>query len=318
MTAAVEPGPRGPAALVATPPRAVAMALLAGGAISLQVYLNGRLGRELDSTTVASAINNLVAALVALGIVLSTRALPRAVARVRALGRPPLWQWTGGLFGAALVLVTTAAAPEVGVALLTVALVCGSTGGSLAADAAGLAPAGRRPVTVARVAGVVLAVAATVAGALGARGELQPVLLGLAVLAGGGMAIQSAANGRLGQATGQPFAASLINSTTGSAVLIVVAVVTLATSHVGRLPAEPALYLGGVLGAFVVVVSLTAVATVGVLRLGLATVAGQTAGALVIDLVAPAPGEAVTVGTVLGVVLTLLAVAVSGVGRRAP
>ena len=83
------------------------------------------------------------------------------------------------------------------------------------------------------------------------------------------------------------------------------------------LPANPALYLGGLLGAFVVVVSLTAVQTLGVLRLGLAVVAGQTAGALVIDLVAPAPGEAVTAGTLVGVALTIGAVVVSGRGRRA-
>jgi transporter family-2 protein len=312
VATAVPLRPRGPSALLATPPRALAMVLVAGGAISLQSYLNGRLSRELDSATVASAINNLVAMVAALAIVLSTKAFPRAVARVRAVGRPPAWQFLGGLIGAALVLVSAAAAPEVGVALLTVALVCGSTGGSLAVDAAGLAPAGRRPVTLPRVAGVVLAVAATAIGALGARGELEPVLLGLALVAGAGMAVQSAANGRLAQATGQPFVASFLNSALGLAVLLVVAVVTLATSEVGSLPASPALYAGGLLGAFVVVVSLTAVSTLGVLRLGLATVAGQTAGALVIDLIAPAPGEAVTAGTVIGVVLTLAAVVVSG------
>jgi transporter family-2 protein len=53
-----------------------------------------------------------------------------------------------------------------------------------------------------------------------------------------------------------------------------------------------------------------------VLRLGLATVAGQTTGALVIDLIAPAPGEAVTAATVVGVVLTLAAVAISGRGLQ--
>jgi hypothetical protein len=40
-------------------------------------------------------------------------------------------------------------------------------------------------------------------------------------------------------------------------------------------------------------------------------------GALLIDLIAPAPGEAVTVATVIGVVLTMAAVATSGRGRRA-
>jgi len=309
--------PRGPAALLATPARAVAVTFVAGGTISLQSYLNGRLGRQLDSATVASTINNLVAMLAALAVVLATGAIPRAIARLRALGRPPWWQFTGGLFGAALVLISTAAAPQVGVALLTVAVVCGSTTGSVAIDAAGLAPSGRLAVTGARIAGVLLAIAATVIGAIGARGALEPLLLGLALLGGAGMSMQSAANGRLGRATGEPFVASFTNSSLGLAALAIVAAITLATHDVGALPANPALYLGGLLGAFVVVVSLTAVQTLGVLRLGLATVAGQTAGALVIDLVAPAPGEVVTAGTVIGVVLTLVAVVVSGRGRPA-
>jgi hypothetical protein len=86
---AVETRPRGAGALLATPPRAVAMTILAGAAISLQSYLNGRLGREVGSATVAAAVNNLVATLATLGIVLLTGALPRAVGRVRAVGRQP-------------------------------------------------------------------------------------------------------------------------------------------------------------------------------------------------------------------------------------
>jgi len=122
----------------------------------------------------------MVAFLATLAIVLATRALPRARARLRALGRPPVWHFLGGLSGAALVLVSATAAPEVGVALLTVALVSGSTGGSLPVDAAGLGPAGRRAVTPPRVAGVLLAIGATVISALGARGDIDVLLLALA------------------------------------------------------------------------------------------------------------------------------------------
>jgi transporter family-2 protein len=313
---AVETRPRGAAALLATPTRAVAMTILAGAAISLQSYLNGRLGREVGSATVAAAVNNLVATLATLGIVLATGALPRAVGRVRALGRPPLWYFLGGFGGAALVLVSAFAAPEVGVALLTVALVCGSTGGSLPVDAAGIGPAGKRPISRYRVAGVMLAIGATAIGAVGSRGDLQVLLLSLALVAGIGMALQAAANGQLARATGEPFVASLMNVTLGFAALGTVALVTLATTSLDTLPGNPALYAGGLLGGFVVVVSATVVQTLGVLRLGLATVAGQTTGALVIDLIAPAPGEAVTAATVVGVVLTLAAVAISGRGLR--
>jgi transporter family-2 protein len=309
---AVEVGPRGAAALLATPPRAIAITVLAGAAISLQSYVNGRLGKEVGSATVAAAINNTVATVATLTIVLAIGALPRAIARLRAIGRPPAWHFLGGLGGAALVLVSAAAAPEVGVALLTVALVCGSTGGSLPVDAAGLGPAGRRPITTYRVAGVVLAIGATVIGAVGARGDLQPLLLTLALCAGVGMALQAAANGRLASETGQPFVASLVNVVVGFSALAIVAMVAVATVSLDAPPGNPLLYVGGLLGGFVVVVFAAAVQTLGVLRLGLATVAGQTSGALVIDLIAPAPGEAVTVATVVGVALTLAAVAISG------
>jgi bacterial/archaeal transporter family-2 protein len=288
------------------------MTILAGAAISVQSYVNGRLGRDVGSPTIAAAINNLVALVAALAIVLATGALPRAAARLRALGRPPAWQFFGGFVGAAVVLVSAVAAPEVGVALLTVAIVCGSTGGSLPVDAAGLGPAGKRPITAYRVAGVLLAIGATVIGALGSRGDLQPLLLTLALFTGVGMALQAAANGQLARRTGEPFVAALVNITVGFAALGAVALVALATVSLDAPPANPLLYAGGLLGGFVVVVTATAVQTLGVLRLGLATVAGQTSGALVIDLVAPAPGEAVTVGTVIGVVLTLAAVAISG------
>jgi bacterial/archaeal transporter family-2 protein len=314
--AGVETRPRGAAALLATPRRAVATVILTGGAISVQSYLNGRLGREVGSATIAAFVNNLVALVATGAIVLATGALPRGVARLRALGRPPVWHFLGGFGGAALVLVSAVAAPEIGVALLTVALVCGSTGGSLPVDAAGIGPAGKRPITGFRLAGVALAISATVISALGAGGDLQPLLLTLAFLAGSVMALQAAANGQLARETGEPFLASLVNTTVGFLALSTVALVVVATTSLGELPANPLLYLGGLLGGFVVVVSATAVQTLGVLRLGLATVAGQTTGALLIDLVAPAPGEAVTAATVIGVVLTMAAVAVSGRGQQ--
>jgi bacterial/archaeal transporter family-2 protein len=314
--ATVEPRPRGVAVLLASPRRAIALTILAGGAISLQAYLNGRLGSDVGSPVIAGAINNLVALVAVVSIVLATGALPRARDRLRALGRPPFWYFLGGLAGAGLVLVSAAAAPEVGVALLTVALVSGSTGGSLPVDAAGIGPAGRRPITAPRVAGVALAIVATVISALGAPADLDLLLLGAAFVAGVTLALQAAANGQLVRATGEPWAATLVNVTVGFCALGVIAVITLATVDLDAMPGNPFLYVGGLLGAFVVVVTATAVQTLGVLRLGLAMVAGQMAGALVVDLIAPARGEEVTLATVVGVVLTLVAVVISGRSRR--
>ena len=202
--------------------------------------------------------------------------------------------------------------PEVGVALVTVAIVCGSTLGALPVDAAGLGPAGRRPITSPRRHGHAAGGARDGDQRAGAHGEFEPVLLGLALAVGCGQALQAAANGQLARESGEPFLASTVNTSVGLAILAVVAAISIAVSPPGALPANPLLYVGGLCGAFVVVVGAAAVQTLGVLRLGLAVVAGQTLGALVIDLVAPAAGEKVTVATVVGVLLTLAAVWVSG------
>jgi transporter family-2 protein len=99
-------------------------------------------------------------------------------------------------------------------------------------------------------------------------------------------------------------------------------VVTAVTAALADLPggswsAAPGEWIGGLLGATVAVLLARVVAVLGALRVVLAVVAGQSLGGLVIDLVAPVPGEAVRLGTVVGVALTIAAVAVSGRGAPA-
>ena len=79
------------------------------------------------------------------------------------------------------------------------------------------------------------------------------------------------------------------------------------------LGAPPLLYLGGLLGAAFVLTAAATVRVLGVLRLSLVAIAGQSAGALVLDALDPAPGRELTWATFVGVALTVLAV---GVSRR--
>ena len=72
-------------------------------------------------------------------------------------------------------------------------------------------------------------------------------------------------------------------------------------------PREPWLYVGGALGWVIIAVAAIVVGTLGVLRFGLATTAGQLVGGVLLDL-----GRGVATTTVLAVLLTLVAVAVSG------
>jgi transporter family-2 protein len=298
------------------PPGGVAVALgfLVGAGVAVQAFCNGRLAGQLGSIELAGLANMVTGGTVLVVLALATGAARRALRRVRLGAQLRGWMFVGGFSGALMVVVTAKAAPEVGVALMTVAVVCGQSGGSLLVDRTGLSPAGAQHISAPRVAGVSLAIAAVVLAGLSARTEPRPALLAVLVFAGLVFAAQQAINARLATTTGEPLVAAVVNFAVGGAVLT-----ALTLAVVGGPPEhwDPALWhwIGGLLGAAFVIVSAIVVPVIGVLRLTLAAVAGQAAGALVLDLIAPVPGEAVTAGTVAGVLLALAAVAVSGRSR---
>jgi bacterial/archaeal transporter family-2 protein len=302
-------------AVVARPGTALptAVALLTGAGIAVQSYVNGRLGGSLGSGELAAAVNNVTGLAVLAAVTLATGSASRAV-RHRAEVRP--WHLLGGLGGALMVTAGAVAAPKIGVALLSVALVCGQVSGSLGADRAGLSPAGRRTVTAPRVAGVVIAVCAVAISAVGAHTNPQAGLVALAIFAGVAMALQQAANGHLAQTTGEPTFASTVNFLVGAVALLVAATIAtgLTPSHGWSAPAPE--YLGGLIGVLAATAMAIVVARLGVLRLMLAVIAGQAAGGLGVDLVAPVRGESVTAATVAGVALTFAAVLVSSRGDQ--
>jgi bacterial/archaeal transporter family-2 protein len=136
-------------------------------------------------------------------------------------------------------------------------------------------------------------------------------LIALAIVAGVAMALQQAANGHLARVTGEPIFASTVNFLVGAIALVVAAAIAtgLTPAHGWSAPAPE--YLGGLIGVVAATSMAIVVSQLGVLRLMLAVIAGQAAGGLAIDLVAPVRGEAVTAATVAGVALTFAAVLVS-------
>jgi transporter family-2 protein len=293
-------------------PLAVALSFLVGVGVAVQAFCNGRLAGEIGSLEIAGLANMVTGGTLLVVLAVARGAARRAVRRVREGARPRWWMFLGGFSGALMVVVTTKAAPEIGVALMTVGVVCGQSGGSLLVDRIGFSPAGRQRVSAPRLAGVMLAIAAVVVGGLAARTEPRPLLLAVLVAAGFAFAAQQAVNARLARTTGEPLAAAVVNFAVGGAVLTVVTLVVVGGGPPRGWGAPPLDWIGGLLGAAFVIVSAFVVPVIGVLRFTLAAVAGQAAGALVLDLVAPAPGEAVSAGTVAGVALALCAVAVSG------
>ena len=289
--------------------------IVAGVGISAQAYINGQLGESIGSAEAAAAINNGVGLASLLVVTVAAGAIPRAL---RSLSRVRFWHLLGGLGGAMFIAAGAIGAPEIGVALLSVALVCGQTTGSLVADRAGLSPAGHQGVTTGRVAGVALTIAAVIASALGASAHLHVGLLLFALAAGAASALQQAANGHLARDTGEPLFAGTVNFAVGFLALLVVAAIATGLSPPHGWSAPPLEYTAGFIGAAIATTMAVIVSRLGVLRLILALTAGQAIGGLALDLIAPARGETVTAGTVAGVALACTAVLVSSRGSRPP
>jgi transporter family-2 protein len=299
---------------------AIAAVVLANCGAAAQARINGELGSRLHDGILAGLISMAGGLLVLLVIVPATAAGRRSVTRVRSAlrtGELRWWHLAGGVNGGLFVASQGLTAAALGVTVFTVAVVAGTSAGSLLVDRAGLGPAGRLPFTAFRVTGAVLCVVAVVVagrGRLGGTGLL--VLLPLA--AGAGMAWQLAVNGRVREAAKSPFAAALVNFAVATLALGLVFGVELAVrgGPAGHAPHEWWLYVGGLPGVAVIAVAAATVRRIGVLVLGLAGVAGQLTGALAID---AAGGRAPTVATWAGVVLTGIAVWLSSrPPRRVP
>lgn len=254
------------------------------------------------------------------------------------------WQVLGGVCGAYLVVTQSATVGLVGVAVFTVAVVAGQAGSSLVVDRLGLGPGGRQPVTTRRMVGAVLALGAvvlTVAHQLGTPSTA--VLAILPALAGVGTAWQQAVNGRVARAAAGPPAdadvpraapgpkptgtngnallaalvAALTNFGVGTTALLVAAAVDVGLRGMpAAWPTNPLLYVGGLFGIAFISLAAYVVKITGVLLLGLTSVAGQLVGALVLDAALPTSSAHLTVTTILGTLLTLVAVGIAAVPAR--
>ena len=130
------------------------LALLAGALLPLQALINARLGHATAGGLFASACSFLVGTL-ALSVVLmvSRPAVPSA----DALLRLPPWVWTGGLLGAAFVVIATLAVPRIGAASLVALVVLGQMAAALVLDRFGVLQAARA-VDASRLFGAALVV----------------------------------------------------------------------------------------------------------------------------------------------------------------
>jgi transporter family-2 protein len=294
----------------------VLLAALGGLALAIQAAINGRLGAGLGDGELAALVSFGSGLVVLLAVVPTST---RGRAGLRRLGGAlrggglRWWQCLGGTCGAFLVTTQGMTVAELGVAVFTVAVVAGQVLSSLVVDRVGIGPAGPQPLTPRRTLGALLAVPAVaiaVADEFGHSGLL--VLAVLPVVAGLAAAWQQAVNGLVRAEAGDAFVATLVNFAVGSAVLAVVVAVRLSLGGwPGHWPTQWWQYLGGTIGIVVILTAVGAVRLVGVLVVGLCSVAGQLVGALVLDVVFPGGTAGSVLFPAVGTAIALVAVVVA-------
>ncbi len=298
----------------------VGLATASGVMVAVQSRINGELGVRLADGIAAAVVSFGVGLLILLVLVPATPGGRRGLAALRGALRTGTlrpWQCLGGVCGAFLVATQGLTIGALGVAVFTVAVVAGQSGSSLLVDRAGIGPTGRQPVTPNRLIGAMLTVLAVLLAVGDRLGDPDALALALLPLAAGvGIAWQQAVNGRVRAASGSAMTATLVNFTVGTAALLVTFAVDLAVRGrpAGAFPDEPWLYLGGPLGIVFIALAAALVRFTGVLLLGLATIAGQIVGAVLLDLVLPTAASHPGLDTLLGGALTMVAVLVAAFG----
>lgn len=298
----------------------VGLATVGGVAVAVQSRINGELGVRLADGIAAAVVSFGLGLLILLVLVPATPGSRRGLAALRAAlrtGSLRPWQCLGGLCGAFLVATQGLTIGTLGVAVFTVAVVAGQSGSSLLVDRAGLGPTGPQPVTPNRLVGAVLTVLAVLL-AVGDR-LADPGALALALLpmaAGVGIAWQQAVNGQVRAAAGSAAIATLVNFAVGTVALLATFAVEVAVRGrpAGGFPAEPWLYLGGPIGIVFIALAAAIVRFTGVLLLGLATIAGQIVGAVLLDLLLPTTASHPGLATLAGAALTMVAVLIAALG----
>jgi bacterial/archaeal transporter family-2 protein len=302
-----------------------------GAGVAVQGRINGALGARLHDGIAAATVSFGSGLLVLLILFVVRGSLREGVGRVRravSAGSVRPWHLLGGLCGAFFVACQGLTVAALGVTAFTVAVVSGQLLSSLVVDRLGVAPSGRTPVTALRFGGAVLGVlavliagwgrSATPGGALSVpdalHGAPAALLIVLPALAGIGLAWQQAVNGRIGEVGGS-LSATLVNFCVGLVALFVIEAVILIWSGLpAEFPTQPWLYLGGVIGIAFIALAAVTVGRIGVLLLGLTSVAGQLVTSIVLDVLTPTSAGLSTTA-VIGSALTLLAVAVAARSR---
>lgn len=307
-----------------TPPLvvpAVLTAALVGVLIAAQSRVNGDLAVAGAGTLLVGWLSYLGTLATIMLVVLARRRAAATVERIRTRGR---WWWFAiGLCGIPIVLASAYGVPIVGVALASVGAVAGQTVAGLLLDSRGVGVPARLPLTgrralaaLAAMGGLGLAMVGGTSGGGVGIGAVASIGL-LFFVSGAALSAQNAGNGAVAHDSGDPMIAGLASATGGTVAISVGVGVAAAVGALDgvALPSDAGdgyLYLGGPLGAVIVVAAAWAVRHLGTFALTLTVTFGQLVAAMVVD-VSRGVGAP---WTTLASVVAIVASTALGVDRR--
>lgn len=296
----------------------IVITFIASIIITAQSSINSKLNTFTENALITALINFTTGLLILALMMIFSRAIRQGFTSIPRLvreGKLKRWQLFGGLSGAFFVASQSSLVQVIGVAIFTVAAVAGQTTAALLVDKSGIGPAGKQPVTVARIGAAILGISGVLVSVLGQSSEgkfaIGAVLVSFA--AGGLVATQPALNGQIANQTGQPAAATLVNFIVGFTTLIIVYAVKQQISPQGftvpPMPWEnPVIWLGGPFGVMFVLTAAFMAKTLGVFLFTLTSVVGQLSGAILMEVLFPTAATNITWQLLLGISITGAAV----------
>ncbi|GEM_PF-819318 len=296
---------------------AVLVAALSGALVAFQGNFNGAFNAHGGGPLLAGWVSYVGTFLTVLIIMVVQRNVGTFLNILRAQAKP--WWYYVGFGGVPIVVASSWGIPIVGVAIASVCSVAGQTIISLVFDQRGvgipapIAFSGRRVLaTLVALAGLALAISAS----SGTSTSLWAMIAtGLIIaIAGAGLSAQNVGNGAVVARTGYPLLPCLTSVIGGTVLMSVILVIAAATGNLSvTFPPLSSwwMYMGGPVGAAIVLCSAWAIRRLGAFRLTLAVVAGQMVTAVLLDLATSTPVPPATVAAAITMVLATALVVVS-------
>jgi transporter family-2 protein len=259
--------------------------VVAGGCLlPVQASLNAAVAHVAGSSPFAAAISFGIGFL---ALVVITALGPIGRPKLGTLREAPFWAYLGGLTGAWFIFLGALLLPTLGATRMMGMVVGGQLLMGLVIDHFGWLGIPRRPLTPRRrLAAVLVVVAVALLSGIWGALTLQTLLAMVAAFSAGcGFAFGFSANAQVSRHTGHPLGGALMNFLVGTLALSGVVLAGFGGHpQLSGLSAAPWwTYLGGVCGAAFVTIGLVAIPRVGLAISGLATVFGQLAMSMVLD-----------------------------------